>query len=113
MTVQRAASTQSYVLVADDPDLLFEVQEDSVGGNLVMGAGGRNADLVSGTGNAATGYSGWMLDSSTINTTNTLQMRIMRPVERPDNDLATSPTATNAKWLVSINLHSVRNLTGV
>jgi len=113
MSVFRAASTQSYVLVADDPDLLFEVQEDSVGGNMVMGAGGRNADLIAGTGNQNTGYSGWMLDSSTLNTTNTLQMRVMRPVERSDNDLATSPTATNAKWLVSINLHSVRNLTGV
>ena len=61
------------------------------------------------TGVNATGVSGWMLDSSTLNTTNTLQLRIHRPVARSDND----PTLDYAKWLVSINLHSVRNLTGV
>lgn len=113
MTVYRAASTQSYVLIADDPDLLFEVQEDSVGGNMSLGAGGRNVDLIAGTGNTATGYSGWMLDSSTLAVTNTLTMRVLRPVERADNDLATSPTATNAKWLCSINLHAVRATLGI
>jgi len=104
-----AASTAGYILVADDPDLLFEIQEDSVGGVMTVGAAGRNADLVAGTGSATTGYSGFMLDSSTLNTTNTLQLRIRRPVVRTNND----PTLDYAKWLVSINLHSSRNLTGV
>jgi len=104
-----AASTAGYVLVADDPDLLFEIQEDSVGGVMTVGAVGRNADLVSGTGSTGTGYSGWMLDSSTLATTNSLQLRIVATVQRADND----PTTAYAKWLVSINLHSLRNLTGV
>ena len=107
--VHRAASVAAYVMVADDPDLLFEIQEDGVGGAMGQAAGSRNADLVSGTGSAFTGYSGWMLDSSTLQTTNTLQLRILRAVERADND----PTLTVAKWLVSINLHSHRNLTGI
>lgn len=104
-----AASTAGYILVADDPDLLFEIQEDSVGGVMTVGAAGRNADLIAGNGVAATGISGWMLDSSTLQTTNSLQLRIRQPVIRPDND----PTLDYAKWLVNINLHSVRNLTGV
>lgn len=107
--VYRPASTTSYVLVADDPDLLFEIQEDSVGGSMTVGAAGRNADFIAGAGSTASGYSGWMLDSSTLNTTNTLQLRIIQPVRRPDNDV----TDTLGKWLVSINLHSMRNLTGV
>lgn len=109
MPLYHAASTAGYVFVADDPELLFEIQEDSVGGVMTVGAVGRNADLIAGTGNVNTGYSGWMLDSSTLQTTNTLQLRIEQPVRRPDND----PTLDYAKWLVGINLHSKRNLTGV
>jgi hypothetical protein len=107
----RLASTSAYILVADDPDLLFEIQEDSVGGNMAIGASGRNVDLVAGTGSTVTGFSGFMADSSTLNTTNTLQLRVRRPAERADN----SPLAADslAKWLVSINLHSLRNLTGI
>jgi len=107
--IYHEASTLGYVLVADDPDLLFEIQEDSVGGVMTVGAAGRNADFVAGTGVAATGQSGFMLDSSTLATTNTLQLRIVGPVLRSDND----PTLDYAKWLVAINLHSLRNLTGV
>lgn len=104
------ASTAQYILVADDPDLVFEAQEDSVGGSIAMAtAGTKNIDMVAGAGSTATGYSGWQLDSSTIATGATLQMRLLRGVERPDNAMAQA----NAKWLVRINLHSMRNLTGV
>lgn len=103
------ASTGGYIQVADDPDLLFEAQEDGIGGAMGIGAVGRNVDLISGTGSASSGYSGWMLDSSTLQTTATLQMRIVYPVIRPDND----PTLTVAKWLVSINLHAMTRTTGI
>jgi hypothetical protein len=103
------ASTAGYVLVADDPDVLFEAQEDGAGGAMGVGAVGRNVDLIAGTGSNYTGYSGWQLDSNTLGTGNTLQMRIVAAVERADNDA----TLTNAKWLVKFNLHSLRNLTGV
>jgi hypothetical protein len=104
----RQASVATYILVADDPDLQFLVQEDGVGGAMVIGAGGRNVDLVAGAGSTVTGYSGWQLDSSTLATTNTLQMRLQRLIEQADNAQGLS-----AKWLASINLHSQRNLTGV
>lgn len=110
-TVYRPASTESYVLIEDDPDVIFEIQEDSVGGNMGAGAPGRNVDLIAGAGSTITGYSGWMADSSTLQTTNTLQLRIMAAVQRADNDVADA--GGFGKWLVAINLHSQRNLTGV
>lgn len=105
LPVYHAASTAQYILVADDPDLLYEVQEN---GSMVAGAGNRNANLVSGAGSTVTGYSGWMLNSSTLNTTNTLQMRIIRLLQQADNAVG-----TNAKWLCRINLHALINSTGV
>lgn len=110
MPLYRQASVSQYINVADDPDLVFEIQEDSVGGSIAMAtAGTKNADFIAGAGVAATGFSGWMLDSSTINTTNTLQLRLLQGVRRADNTMA----ASYAKWLVKINLHSLRNLTGI
>lgn len=110
MPTYHLASTNQYILVADDPDLLFEVQEDSVGGSIAMAtAGTKNADLIAGAGSTVTGFSGWMLRSSTIATSNALQLRIVRGIQRPDNTMAQS----FAKWIVRINLHAFRNLTGV
>lgn len=110
MPIHHPASTNQYILVADDPDLIFESQEDGVGGAItVASAGTKNIDLIAGAGSTITGFSGWMLDSSTINTTNTLQCRILRAVQRPDNELGSA----YAKWLVKINLHSLRNATGI
>ena len=95
----RAASTAEYILVADDPDLLFEVQEDSAGGALAATNISQNADLVAGTASTTTGQSAWQLDSSTAGTGATLQMRIVGLQQRADNVIG-----ANAKWLVSINL---------
>jgi hypothetical protein len=75
---------------------------------MVQGAPGRNANLVSGAGSTITGISGWMLNSSTLNTTNTLQMKIMRLLEQADNAVG-----TNAKWLCRINLNAFTSTTGV
>lgn len=96
----RLASTACYVLVADDPNLLFEIQEDAAGGALALNAVGLNADLASGTGSTVTKRSGFQLDTSTAADTATLQLRIERFVNRVDNE----PAVANAKVLVRINL---------
>lgn len=92
----RAASEADYVLVADDYDLLFEIQEDSDGGALAVTDIGNNADLVAGSGNANSKLSGYQLDSSTKATTSA-QVRIVGLSQRVDNEVG-----TNAVWLVSI-----------
>lgn len=106
-TVYRAASTARYVWVADDPDLLFAVQEDSDGGALAATDVGNNADLVIGTGSTTTGYSAAEIDSSTKATT-TAQVRVVELYRAPDNEIG-----TNAVWLVRIVEHRNATATGV
>lgn len=101
-------STAAYIYVVDDPFVLFKAQEDSVGGAMVSGVVGQNVDLIAGSGSTVTSFSGWQLDSSTVQTTATLQMRIMQMLQEVDNAVG-----VNAKWLVKFNLHRMLNLTGV
>lgn len=87
-----------YVLVADDPNLIFEIQEIGTGTYLTAAEVGNNADLVSGTNN---GYlSGWMLNNSGEGTGGTLQVKLLGLAQRSDNAFG-----QYAKWLVKINLH--------
>jgi hypothetical protein len=104
-----AASTERMVLVDDNPESLFEIQEDAVGGALAAADVGLNADLVAAAGSTATRTSGWMLDTSTKATTATLQVKIIEVQQRADNEFASAGVA-NAKVLVKINNHTM--LTG-
>jgi len=92
----RTASTADYVLVADDPMLLFECQEDSAGGALAVTDIGNNVDLVAGAGSTVTKRSGYQLDSSTKATTSA-QMRLVGVDQKVGNEVG-----ANAVWLVSI-----------
>lgn len=97
------SADEGYVLVADDPDLLFRVQEDSIGSNLVVTNIGQHVDLVTAIdANTTTGRSNYELDSSALAADNTLIIEEL--VQREDNAVG-----TNAEWLVSINLHTERN----
>jgi hypothetical protein len=106
-SVYLPASTAAYIYVSDDPTLLYEVQEDSVGGALASGAAGRNAPLVAGTGSTYTGQSGWQLQSSNIGTA-AYQMRIIQLLQSGNNAIG-----TNAKWLTYINNHPWTQGTGI
>jgi hypothetical protein len=88
------------VLVADSPDLVFEVQEVGTGTPLTAAEVGLNANLVVGTNN---GYvSGWMLDNAAEAVTAALQCRILALVPRIDNAFG-----QYAKYLVKINNHEL------
>lgn len=97
--VYRAASTARYVYVADDPNILFEVQED---GNAGITATSGTCQILAGTGNTYTGNSGFTMDSSEAAQTATDQLLVIGPAERADND----PASSYARWLVKINMHS-------
>jgi hypothetical protein len=88
-----------YVFVCDDPDVEFEVQEDSVGGSIAAASQGLNCNLIAGTNNGF--RSGWELDSSSVAGTATLQVKLLRPVQAVDNAFVSA----NCRWLVSINNH--------
>jgi hypothetical protein len=104
----RAASTDRYVLVVDDPDVVFEVQEDAVGGALAVTDIGLNAEIVVGSGSTTTGKSGMQLDTSTKATTATLVLKTLGFVDRVDNEIGSA----NSKVLVLINNHQRGSSTG-
>ena len=105
LPIYHPASTAQYILVADDPTLLFMIQDDaSAQATANQYWAGLNANLVTGTGSTYTGYSGWQLQSSSVNTTNTLDLKIIRGLNQADNSLSgTANTNTHAKWLVKLN----------
>jgi len=103
------ASTERVAYVADDPDLIFEIQEDGDTTPLAATSASANADLIfTNAVDTASGISGVELDSTTVDTTNTLQLRIHRLAQRPDNAIG-----AYAVWEVSVNLHTQRYLTGI
>lgn len=99
-TVIPATKTKDYyVLVVDDPAVLFMVQEIGTGTPLAAAEVGLNANLVAGTNN---GYvSGWLLTNTTEATTSTLDVQLMGLAQIPDNAFG-----AYAKWLVRMNNHS-------
>jgi hypothetical protein len=100
----RAASTQRLLYVADNPDLVFEIQEVSGGTALTANDIGLNANFVVGSGSTVTGKSGVELNNATEATTNTLDLHIVGFVNRTDNEIG-----EHCKFLVTINRHQFSN----
>ncbi len=103
-----AQATDWYAMVVDDPDVLFEVQENANGTALAATEIGLNTISVSGTGSGF--VSGWKLASATDatpDTTDTLQLRLMGLVRRQQNAFG-----AYAKHLVKINVHELGTGTG-
>jgi len=96
----RAASTQRTVLVCDDPEAVYSVQEDAVGGSVAQAdiAAMKNADIIVASGSTVTGKSGTMLDSNTA-TASAADLKIIGVVQEPNNAGAQSG---GAKLLVRI-----------
>lgn len=93
----RAASEADYLLVADDPNLLFEATEDGTGGFLATTDIGNNVDLAVGTGSTYTKKSGFVLDSSTAATT-AAGVRLVGLSPTVDNAIGSTSTV----WQVAI-----------
>lgn len=104
------ASTAGQVYVAVGEDLVFSMQEDSVGGSLALTAVGSNVDIIAGAGSTVTGLSGHEIDSSTSTDglPGSAQLRIIGLDTRVDNAVG-----TNAKWLVKVNESHLSNTTGL
>ncbi len=110
----RAASTFSYVLVADAPDLIYEV-EQCTGSNsaytFLVADVGLNAGMTTVAGSTTTGTSGAALDMSSKATTATLPWKLLGAVQRVDNEVITG-TSTAVKVLVKINAATMGGGTG-
>lgn len=87
-----------YVMVVDDPDVIFAIQEGNSSTYLTSANINLNANLFAGTNN---GYvSGWTLNNVGTTTTNTLQLKILG-LQRTSNNTY----GQYAQWLVKINNH--------
>ena len=104
----RTASTLRTGKVCFGSDILYSIQEDSVGNSMPITDAGLNADVIIAAGNTTTGASGMEIDSTTAATTNTLALRLHHVENKIGNKLG-----DNANWIVSINLSDDRATTGV
>lgn len=91
-------TTAYYVLVSDDDDVIYEIQEGGAHAALTTSSVGKNFNLLSGTNN---GYiSGWMFDNNTSSTSSVKQIQLLRLLQRVDNTFG-----AYAHWLCRINQH--------
>ena len=99
-TALGSGAIEAYIY--DDPNQLFIVQADGASAQTCIG---RNADTDGIGGSTTTGVATRELDSSTINTTAALQLKIVSVVQ---DDVNGDLTADNANLIVLINEHYMR-----
>jgi hypothetical protein len=98
-TVIPATKTRDYyVLVCDDPGVIYEVMEDYAGTALAAADVGLNANLKSGTNNGF--ISGWVVNNATEATTATLDVKLLGLSQKPGNEFG-----IGAVWRVMVNNH--------
>lgn len=102
----RPASTAMYVLVMDDPGVIFEIQEDNNTEDMEAADVGATCDIVVGAGDTDNGMSGMELDSSDGGSTSSQQCLVLRVTNREDNELG-----AYCKWDVLINDHELSSAT--
>ena len=101
-------SEDAKALVVDQPDVIFEMQQDSDTDTPSQADIGTNADFIAThTGSTLTGLSKEEVDTSTC-TSATANLRILRFVPKPDNAVG-----AYAKVEVLINEHFYKTTTGI
>lgn len=97
-------ATDIIAMVADDPDLIFEVQANSAVAQAELG---ENCALVQGSGvNATTGQSSQQANGTTA-TTDTLPFRFVGFVNRPGNAVGDTYTDIHVCWNAGIHAFRV------
>ena len=100
---QIAASGAGYILVADAPDIVMEVE--AANGTPTAADVGLNASHANGTRTSATVVSPAYIDFGTEANTSTLNFQILGLVRRPDNEMGAS-----AKLHVRFNRHQYKSV---
>jgi hypothetical protein len=110
LTSAPATKTQNYyAAIADDPNIIFEIQEVGTGTQLTSAAIGLNANIVYAAPATGVKYSGTMIDNGSEATSSALNLKLLGLVRRLDNAFG-----QYAKWLTLINNHRYRaGITGV
>lgn len=105
------ASTRRVLLVATDPTVYFKAIGDDVGTTLAASHSGLNVDRVAGTPSTITGHGNGRLDSSTVDTTATLTVRIVGLDETVGQNIG--DTDKYKVYVCKANLHQDSSTTGV
>lgn len=108
--VYRRASTDRYLLVATDPQIIYEVQYagTSVAAATITANVGLNGQFTLTAGNTTTGASGMQLDTTGLATTATLPLKVVGFPNRPDN----IPGDVYFSYYVKLNGSTLSNGTG-
>jgi hypothetical protein len=98
--------------IVNDPNAKWVAQSDATG--IATTDINANIGFAIGTGNTASGISGAYLDTSTINTTNTLPFRIISLIDFPPGAPGTNSNGQAYDWaVVAFNNVSTKQLTGI
>lgn len=104
LTMQGVPASKSrdyYVLVLDDPNVLFELQDDGVNA-LTSAACNKNASFTVTAPTSPQQNSASVLNSASVATTQSLNLKLMGLVQAPGNDYG-----TRARWVVRFNQHEL------
>lgn len=109
------SSGTRYVMVADDPDVIFEVQMDSTA--ITLANLHKNANLTitadDTTALASSPVSSTVITGSTVNTTNTFIVRMLGLIQRDDNQITSSTVAgAYCRVRAKFNCHEYSTSTG-
>lgn len=91
-----------YVMVVDDPNVIFAMQGDATATNQTAANCNKNASFTVAAGATTLSASGSVINSGSINTNNTLNLKLMGLQQFPNNAFG-----AYAVWLVKINLHEL------
>lgn len=95
-----AATSTTAIAVCDDPEAVFEIQAD---GDFAAADIFRNADIVASSGDTSLSRSQHVLDSSTMDTTSTLQLKCLGLSQINENAYG-----SYARVKVKINNHAFK-----
>ncbi len=106
--VYRPGSVEQYVLVADSPDLIYEVEATAAGSaySFAVADVGQNANIFAGSGSTVTGNSAHSLNMSDKGTAATLPFKIVGVAAKVGNEVTGNYTKVN----VQINNHQYKSV---
>jgi len=102
-----AQAVAYYAAVCDDPDVIFEIQEDGDGGTIASTDSMDNADIIYAAPATGVRVSGTMVDSSSVADTATLNLKLLGLVRKYEQGVLNT-FGLYAKWLCLINNHQYR-----
>jgi len=105
ISVPATKAKNYYVLIIDDPHVIFEIQDDGLNA-LTATSCNKNAYFTVANQTYPQQLSGTTLTTGTVATTNTFPLKIIGLVQRPNNNFGTS-----ARWQVMINQHEFQGNT--